>query len=859
MSFIDTPLGNPSPADKNVASGLGADLSTPMGVDLDVSIEGQEGDETPEEEQAEVEFGANLAEGMDQGDLDKIGREIVELVDIDDRSRDDWKKTYIRGLDLLGFKLEDRTEPWSGACGVYHPVLTEAVVRFQAQAIMEIFPADGPAKCKVIGKDSREKAEQARRVQTELNYFACDKMTEFRPETETLLFHLALAGCAIRKTYFCTDLKRPVGRFIAAEDFIVPYGTTDLYTAPRFAEVKRMFPNDLKKMQANGTYLDLDLPKPQIVDRAPYSVQAKYDKLEGRSRNAETDERYELVEVHCYWDMPGFEDPDGVEMPYVVTIDRPTSKVLAIRRNWEETDETHQRRCCYTAYHYLPGLGFYGSGLIHLIGGITMSATSILRQLVDAGTLSNLPGGMKTRGMRIKGDDSPIMPGEFRDVDVPSGAIRDNIAFLPYKEPSEVLHSLLNDIIAEGRRLGAAPDLPANAMNMEAPVGTTLALLERSMKVMSAVQARLHNAMKNDLRLIAEIIREDMPPRYEYETSDPNADRANDFGQVDIIPVSDPNASSEAQRVVRTQAAIELGRSDPTAFDMPELYRNAAQALNMPDRIVKDVGNIPPMDPVSENMAIITGKPTKAFIYQDHEAHIAVHMAATQDPKIMQMVGQSPQANNIQGAMSAHISEHLAFAYRAGIEEQMGVPLPPPEEPLPEDVEVQLSRTVAVAAKRLLQKDQQEVAADQAQQAQNDPVVQLQMREVAIKEEQVKQTGEKNKAQVLLDVAKLMQKDEEGKRKLSSQERVAGAALGVDIAKDTQKYKEAKTDRLMDAAIELGRLEQQADQLRSQERIAKGGQNVQREQAHLQAESARQQVAAQRAAAAKKPSNGSTH
>lgn len=812
---VEKALGNPSPAEAAIAAGLGSDLdSSPIEVDVQI-----EGEEPAEEEAAEEEgFDDNLAEYMDQGDLDKLGKELVALVEIDDRSREDWKRTYIRGLDLLGFKMEDRTDPWAGACGVFHPVMTEAVVRFQSQAILEIFPAAGPVKTKIIGKWSKEKEEQAKRVQTELNYLIQDKMTEFRPETETLLFYLALAGSAFRKIYFCPELKRPVGRFVPAEDFIVPYGTTDLRTCPRYTQIIRMFPNDLKKLQATGFYLDIELPKPQISDSAPYDIQRKYDKLEGRSRNAETDERYQLYEIHLDYDLEGYEDEDGISLPYIVTVDRSSEKILSIRRNYGEEDPDKQRRQYFTPYHYLPGLGFYGSGLIHLIGGITSSATSILRQLVDAGTLSNLPGGLKSRGMRIKGDDSPIMPGEFRDVDVPSGNIRDNITFIPYKEPSTVLHSLLGDMVAEGRRLGAAPDLPINAMTQQAPVGTTLALLERSMKVMSAVQARLHASLKEDFRLIADIVEHDMGEEYEYDPDQVGASRKEDFNQVDIIPVSDPNASSMAQRVVQQQAVLEMARVDPTAFDMPELYRNAVATLGLPSKVVKDPENIQPMDPVSENMAIITGKPVKAFLWQDQEAHISVHMAAAQDPKILQMVGQSPQAARIQAEMAAHISEHLAFAYRKGIEEEMGVALPPPEEPLPEDVEVQLSRTVAIAAQRLLQKDKTEVAAKQAEQAANDPMVQMQQAELKIKEAEVQRKAAKDQLDAKLRLATLAQKDSAEQRRIESQEKVAGAALGVDIAKTIQDQDDIKRQRALDTGLELMDLELRADELKVKEK-----------------------------------------
>lgn len=819
---VEKALGPGKILDEEIAQGLGQDLVVPDDKEAESAevIFSEDGsaevvldpdDSSSEEEEAG--FDDNLAEYLDPGELSLIGQKLVEMVEMDDRSRDDWKRTYIKGLDLLGFKTEDRTDPWSGACGVFHPVMTEAVVRFQSQAIMEIFPASGPVKTKIIGKWTQEKEDQALRVQQELNYFVADKMTEFRPETEQLLFYLALAGSGFRKVYYCEELQRPVARFIPAEDFIVPYGTSDLQTAPRYTEVKRMFSNELRKMQVSGFYLDEELPKPQPMQE---QVQEAYNKLDGRSRIPEQDDRYTLLEVHTVWNLPGYEDDDGIELPYVITVDKDSRKVLSIYRNWEEDDPARLKRCHYTPYHYLPGLGFYGSGLIHLIGGITSSATSILRQLVDAGTLSNLPGGLKSRGMRIKGDDSPIMPGEFRDVDVPSGNIRDNIAFIPYKEPSATLHTLLRDMIEEGRRLGAAPELPFNAMTQQAPVGTTIALLERSMKIMSAVQARLHASLKEDLKKIADIICKDMGPTYEYEVDDPNASREKDFAAVDIIPVSDPNASSMAQRVVQYQAIIEMAKQDPQAFDMPYLYRDAVTVLGAPnaDKIVKNPDDVKPMDPVSENMAILMGKPVKAFLYQDHEAHIQAHMNAAQDPKILQMVGQSPKAPLIQGAMAAHIGEHLAFAYRKGIEEQMGVPLPPPDEPLPEDVEVQLSRTVAEASKRLLQKDQAEAAQQQAQAAAQDPVLQMQAKELELKQLELDIKARKDKVDAILKAATIAQKESSEIRKLQSSERVAGAALGVEIAQSHQDKDDLNRQRALDAGLELLDLEMQANKLK---------------------------------------------
>lgn len=800
--------------------GLGIDMAiipADEPVTVEITPEGAEVTFGEEEQDRDPEgFDDNLAEYVDAGELDSIGRKLVELVEMDDRSRDDWKRAYIKGLDLLGFKVEDRTDPWAGACGVFHPVMTEAAVRFQSQAIMEIFPAGGPVKTKVIGKFSREKQEQALRVEQELNYFVTERMTEFRPETETLLFYLALAGSAFRKTFFCPDLQRPVGRFVPAEDFIVPYGTTDLKTCPRYTQIMRMFPNDLKRLQVQGFYLDIEVEKPpQETTR----IQEQYNKMEGRSRIPETDERLVLFEVHADWNLPGFESESGIELPYVFTVDKYSGKVLAIRRNWEEDDQSCVRMQHFTPYFYLPGLGFYGSGLIHLIGGIASSSTSILRQLVDAGTLSNLPGGLKSRGMRIKGDDSPIMPGEFRDVDVPSGNIRDNITFIPYKDPSEVLHALMKELVEEGRRLGAAPELPINAMTQQAPVGTTLALLERSMKVMSAVQARLHASLKDDFKKIASLIAKDMGPEYEYEVADPEASRVEDFSRVDIIPVSDPNAASQAQRIIQGQTILQLVQQDPEAFDKVQVYKDVVSVIGIPSgsRIVKDPDDIEPRDPVTENMSILTGKPIKAFLWQDHQAHITAHMAAAQDPKILQMVGQSPQASAIQAAMAAHVSEHLAMAYRRGIEEQMGVPLPPPDEPLPQDVEVQLSKLVAEAAKRLLQKDQQEAQMQRNKQLQEDPIIQMQKKELELKERELVLKEQQMKIDTALKGVGMLQKDEAEKRRLASQEKVAGAALGVKIGQSKMDDQSTQRQRALDTGMELIELQARAADLKLRE------------------------------------------
>lgn len=792
-----------------------SDTDMPM-VEVEITPDA-EGDELSKEA---IPFDANLVDVVDEGVVVELGPRLVGLFEADDKSRDDWKSAYIKGLDLLGFKTTDRTTPWAGACGVWHPVMTEAVVRFQAQAIMEIFPSSGPVKTKIIGKFTEEKEKQAKRVQEELNYFICDKMTEYRPETETLLFYLALAGSAFRKIYYDSTLGRPVGTFIPAEDFVVPYGTTDLKTCPRYTQVMRLYANDIRKLQAAGFYADIELPSPNIHTS---ELRKKYDQLEGvkPSYDEWADQRYVLLEMHVDLDLPGFEDmkdgePTGIELPYVVTVDKNSGKVLAIRRNWREEDPLKSRRQHYVPYHYLPGLGFYGSGLIHLIGGIASSATSILRQLVDSGTLSNLPGGLKSRGLRIKGDDTPIMPGEFRDVDVPMGSIKDNITFLPYKEPSAVLFELMKVMVEEGRKLGAAPDLPITGASQQAPVGTTLALLERSMKVMSAVQARLHASLKQDFKLISECIRDYMGESYEYEVEDQSASRAKDFSdRVDIIPVSDPNAASMAQRIVQHQEALNLAQMDPDGFDMVELRKGMLNVIGFPnvDKVVKDPSKLEPMDPVSENQALLNGKPTKAFLWQDHEAHITVHLGAIQDPKIAQMVGQSPKAAMIAAAAAAHITEHLAFQYRKEIEKQMGVELPP-EGPLPPEVEVQLSKMVAEAAARLLKKDQAEAARQKAQQTEEDPVFQLQKAELEVKKQEVERKKVADQQKFAIDRGRLIAETQGKAQQQSSQERLQGTKMGVEIGRARDDNKRAERDSLIQAATDLADMEMRHQEFR---------------------------------------------
>jgi len=733
----------------------------------------------------------NLADLIEDNDLSKIASDLVGAFEADRDSRSDWENTYINGLDLLGLKNEDRSEPWDGACGVFHPVLTEAVVRFQAQAIQEIFPAAGPVKTSVVGQITDEKSQQASRVREYLNYLLTEKMTEYRSETEKMLFSLPLAGSAFRKVYYDPNMGRPCSMFVPAEDFVVSYGASDLNTCERASHIMKRTSNEVRKLQVSGFYSDIDLPDPS-PDTG--DIERKYNQLTGGSANYEFDNRHTILEIQAEMDLIGFEDaeygePTGIALPYVVSIDKSSRQILSIRRNWYEDDPMKMKREHFVHYQYLPGIGFYGFGLIHMIGGLAKSATSILRQLVDAGTLSNLPGGLKSRGLRIKGDDTPIMPGEFRDVDVPGGAIRDNITFLPYKEPSNVLYQLLGDIVTEGRRFASAGDVKAADMNSEAPVGTTLAILERSMKVMSAVQARLHASMKKELRILSGVVRDFGPSEYPYDVKNGEL-VAEDFDdKVDIIPVSDPNAGTMAQRIMQYQAALQLAVQAPQMYDLPLLHRQMLEVLGIrdADKIVPLEDEIPVTDPVTENMNIINGEPVKAFIFQDHEAHIQTHVSLIEDPKIMEIMSQNPTAKASEAAMAAHISEHVAFAYRAKIEKELGVPLPGPDEKLPEDIELRLSRLVAPAAAQLTGKDQREAQMQKQMQESEDPIIQMQQQELQIKQQQVQAKSQADMAKIQLDLKKFTDKSDLDREKLATQVKIETAKLGAKIASDNSR------------------------------------------------------------------------
>lgn len=703
------------------------EIENPEGVKI--GVDGVEIDLMPEPE--EEDFNANLAESMDEGALQTLAGEIMELVDSDIASRKDWVEMYVKGLEVLGMKYEERTEPWNGACGVFSTLLTEAAVRFQSETIIETFPAAGPVKTEIVGAIDRLKEEAAERVRDDMNYQLTEVMTEYRPEHERMLFNLGLAGAAFKKVYFDPSLERQVSVFVPAEEIIIPYGNSDIRSAPRVSHLMRKTENDIKKLQVAGFYRDVDLGEPQS-----FHTDIEKKKAEDQGYSLSDDDRYHIYEVHIDWDLDGYEDPDGIALPYVITIDKGTSQVLAIRRNWDPEDKRKLKRQHFVQYDYIPGFGAYGFGYIHLIGGYARAGTMLIRQLVDAGTLSNLPGGLKARGLRVKGDDTPIAPGEFRDVDVPSGSIKDNIMPLPYKEPSQVLAALLDKITDEGRRLGSIADMQVSDMSANAPVGTTLALLERQLKTMSAVQARVHAAMKQEFKLLKGIIRDYAPTEYEFDPqSATRFAKQTDYDMVDVIPVSDPNSATMAQRIMQYQAVIQLAQGAPQIYDLPQLHRQMIEVLGVKnaDKLVPIEDDMKPRDPISENMAFLTGKPTKAFIYQDHDAHIAVHMSMLQDPMVMGQIGQSPMAQQMQGAIMAHVAEHIAFQYRAQVEKRLGATLPAPNAELPPEVEAQLSKLVAQAATQLAQMHQGQAAQQQAQQQMQDPIIQMQMQELQIK------------------------------------------------------------------------------------------------------------------------------
>lgn len=755
--------------DKNIYAapqGLeGMPDSAPIEIEIEdpeavrIGIDGMEIELTPGKESGE-DFDANLAEFMDEGELETLSGTLLGDIENDLNSRKDWEETYKEGLKLLGLKYEERTEPWEGASGVFHPMITEAVVRFQSETIMETFPAQGPVKTRILGHVTPEKEEAAARVQEDMNYELTENMVEFRPEHEKMLWNLCPTGSAFKKVYEDPALGRQTSVFVPAEDVILPYGMTDMQTSPRVSHRMRMIPNDLKRMQLTGFYRDISIPEPTNKRN---DIQEAKDKETGFT--ADFDTRYVLYEVVADLDLPGYEDtdkdgaPTGLALPYIVTMDD-SGKVLAIRRNWREDDELKRKRQHFVHYQYIPGFGSYGFGLFHLIGGFAKSATSLMRQLVDAGTLSNLPGGLKSRGLRIKGDDTPISPGEWRDVDVGSGPIRDNILPLPYKEPSATLYQLLGNIVEEGRRFAATSDIKISDMSNQAPVGSTLAILERTLKVMSAVQARVHYSLKQELRLIADIIKDNSAcDDYDYDVEAPMGRKAKmrDYSMVDIIPVSDPNAATMSQRVVQYQAVIQMAQMAPQIYDLPQLHRQMLQVLGIKnvEKLIPTEDDHKPVDPVTENQNLLVGKPVKAFAYQDHEAHILVHRAAMQDPLMAQLMGQNPQAGAIQQAAMAHISEHMGYAYRNKMQMALGIPLPDAKDGLEPDLERQLSKMLAQAAPKVAAGSQALVAQQQAQQNAQDPLIQMQMQDQQLKAQEQQRKAQKDQMDYQIEQQKL--------------------------------------------------------------------------------------------------------
>jgi hypothetical protein len=802
MGLGDIPMPGDQPAlEIEIKDPEELDIHAP-GLDIHMEKDGEDED-----------FSKNLAEDMDESELMLIANDLIGDFDNDVSSRKDWIQTYVDGLELLGLKIEERAEPWEGACGVYHPLLSEAVVKFQAETMMETFPAMGPVKTQIIGRETQDKKEAALRVQEDMNYQLTDVMKEYRPEHERMLWGLGLAGNAFKKVYYDPSLGRQVSMYVPAEDVVVPYGASSLESAERITHVMRKTENEILRLQHEGFYRDVDLGEPvNVMDEVEKKIAEKL------GFRATTDDRFKLLEMHVELDLPGYEHKDdegemtGIALPYIVTIEKGTSNILAIRRNWNQDDDLQQKRNHFVHYGYIPGFGFYNFGLIHLVGAFAKSGTSLIRQLVDAGTLSNLPGGFKTRGLRVKGDDTPIAPGEFRDVDVPSGAMRDNIMPLPYKEPSQVLMTLLGTIVEEGRKFAGSAELQVSDMSANSPVGTTLAVLERTLKTMSAIQARIHYSMKQEFRLLKDIIRDYTPEEYSYdpEEGDRKA-KQSDYDMVSVIPVSDPNAATMAQKVVQYQAALQLAQTAPQLYDLPMLHRQMLDVLGIKNyqKLVPMADDQKPVDPISENQNILKGKPVKAFLHQDHQAHIIVHQSAMQDPHVQQLVGMNPQmAQSLQASMTAHIMEHLGFEYRKQLEMQMGMTLPPyhdpdnteeDEQPIPADMEAQISQMAAQASQQLLQQHQQQAQAQQNAQMQQDPIIQLQQQEMELKKADLDRKVKKDQVDAQFEMAKLaLEKD-----RIDSQQYQAGAQLAVKTHVDKAKIDAQEKTQGFNAVVDV--------------------------------------------------------
>ena len=773
-----------------------------------IGVDGMEIEIVPDKD-SEDDFNANLAEYIGEDVLQSLAEDLISDYDEDVSSRKDWMQTYVDGLELLGMKIEERTEPWEGACGVFHPMLSEALVKFQSETMMATFPAAGPVKTQIIGKETPAKKESAQRVQDDMNYQLTDVMKEYRPEHERMLWGLGLSGNAFKKVYFDPSLDRQVSFFVPAEDIVVPYGASNLESSPRITHVMRKTENELRKLQVAGFYTDVDLGTPDnVLDEVEKKIAEKM------GFRATADDRFKLLEMNVDLDLEGYEHKDkkgkktGIALPYVVTIEKGTSNVLAIRRNWEPDDETHTKRQHFVHYGYVPGFGFYCFGLIHLIGAFAKSGTSLIRQLVDAGTLSNLPGGFKTRGMRVKGDDTPIAPGEWRDADVASGTLKDNLLPLPYKEPSQTLMALLGQIVEEGRRFANTADLTLSDMSAQAPVGTTLAILERTLKNMSAIQARVHYSMKQELGLLKHIIAEYTPDDYDYQPSEGSRKaKKSDYDDVDVIPVSDPNASTMAQKIVQYQAVLQLAQGAPQLYNLPLLHRQMLEVLGIKDanKLVPMDDDQKPTDPVSENQNVLKGKPVKAFLAQDHQAHIVVHMAAMQDPKIQSLLQNNPMAPQLQSAMMSHINEHLGFEYRKQIEQTLGMQLPPQtdesgdEVQMSPEVEARLSPMLAQAAQQLLQKNQQEAQQAQQQQQAQDPIVQMQMQELQLKAQENQRKAAKDQADNAIKAAQLQVERD----RIQTQQATDDKRIKMDAVKMAAQMQDDKQRHMMDMGVDV--------------------------------------------------------
>lgn len=829
--MIDKPLEEMDPLLREEAE-VEIDIVNPEAVSIETEDGGMIIEFGPPEEEGnslkDLPHSANLAEHLDDNILSSIGTKVLDVYEEDLNSRQDWERAYKEGLDYLGVKTEDRNKPWAGACGLFHNMIMEAAVRFQSNAIMEIFPASGPVKTQIVGEVTEEKEDQALRIQTDMNYLLTQDLKDYRPETERMLFGLALCGSAFKKICFDPLTDMPDIKYVPAQDFIMPYGATSLKTASRYIHVLAKNINEVKKLQYTGFYREASI-QPDYDSNS--QLKDKIDKISYEYKQGDED-MVTLLEAHIDLDIEGLEhtdedgEPTGIALPYVVTVDKSSGKVLSVYRNWDESDPKKNKLIWFSAYNYVPGMGAYGYGLIHLIGGNAKASTAILRQLIDSGTLANLPGGLKAKGMRVAGDDSPIQPGEWRDVDVANGDIARSLYPLPYKEPSQTLFQLLGNVVEDGRRLASIADAEIGDVNSQAPVGTTLAIMERALKVMSAIQARLHASLQDEFSILVRVIRDSGSDRYKIDFGKMDGSKRDDFSdRIDVIPVSDPNAATMSQRVMQYQAAIQLAAQAPQFYDLPELHRKMLEVLGIKDvkKIIPEKIDAPLLDPLSENINLTNMKPAKAYQVQDHESHIKAHMAYVQSPSVQQQLGQNPQANAIFAAFMAHIAEHVGFAYRAQIEQKLGIPLPAPGEPMPGDIESNLSKAIADASTMLLQQAQAQQQQQQFQQQAQDPVMQLQQAELQIKQAELQQKAQESQQKAQLEMVKNQTKAQLETARIQSQAQMAQQTAAVK-AQQVQSELALDNQRLQ---LEIERL--QKDRQESEARIQAEMQRIQTE------------------------------